>query len=54
MLADETDADISAISAVSGHGLQELFDMLAAQIDGATGTHTTAEQEAGWHPLRES
>ena len=53
-LARATDAELSGISAVSGHGLQELFDRLAAQIDGAAGKEAARlEQEAGWHPLRE-
>ena len=53
-LAQATDAELSGISAVSGHGLQELFDRLAAQIDGAAGKEAAQlEQEAGWHPLRE-
>ncbi|HAT08433.1 MAG TPA: GTPase ObgE [Rhodobiaceae bacterium] len=54
-LAQATDAELSGISAVSGQGLQELFDRLAAQIDGAAGEKAAQiEQEAGWHPLRES
>lgn len=53
-LADETDAELTAISAVSGHGLQELFDRLAGHIDGAAGNEDAAlDHEAGWHPLQE-
>ena len=54
-LAQATDAELSGISAVSGQGLQELFDRLAAQIDCAAGEEAAQlEQEADWHPLRES
>ncbi|MGB0477999.1 MAG: GTPase, partial [Parvibaculales bacterium] len=53
-LGHETDAEINAISAVSGDGLQYLFDRLVAHIDGARDDNgSTFDHEAGWHPLRE-
>ena len=53
-LGQETEAEISAISAVSGAGLQELFDRLARQIDGTTANdQTLLHDETGWHPLQE-
>ena len=53
-LAQATDAEISTISAVSGDGLQYLFDRLVAHIEGARDDNGAAfDHEAGWHPLRE-
>jgi len=58
-LADETSAVIMPISAVSGDGLQALFDRLVGLIegDGAQATPSTdddAPVDLGWHPLGEA
>jgi hypothetical protein len=62
-LGSETNAKIMPISAVSGDGLQVLFDVLAAQIDAnaAPASDTSqsdtqndgAPSEGAWHPLQE-
>lgn len=52
-VALETGAQVLPISAVSGDGLQKLFDALAAQIDDATQPEEAVAQTAdAWHPLQ--
>jgi GTP-binding protein len=64
-VAGESDSQIMAISAVSGDGLQMLFDALAIQIDGQaeepsddaraqkTQNAEGADASDAWHPLQE-
>ena len=52
-VALETGAQVLPISAVSGDGLQKLFDALAAQIDDATQPEEAVAQTGdAWHPLQ--
>ena len=52
-VALETGAQVLPISAVSGDGLQKLFDALAAQIDDATQPEEAGAQTGdAWHPLQ--
>ncbi len=52
-VALETGAQVLPISAVSGDGLQKLFDALAAQIDNATQPEEAVAQTGdAWHPLQ--
>ncbi len=52
-VALETGAQVLPISAVSGDGLQNLFDALAAQIDDATQPEEAVAQTGdAWHPLQ--
>lgn len=64
-VAGESDSQIMAISAVSGDGLQMLFDALAIQIDGQAEEPSddaraqkaqdaeSADASDAWHPLQE-
>jgi glucokinase len=64
-VAGESDSQIMAISAVSGDGLQMLFDALASQIDRQAEEPSddaraqkaqdaeSADASDAWHPLQE-